>query len=651
MNEFLLSSIRTKIIFITLLVFVLVSMASVNAADNLTDNVIASNDFTNEPVSLKADSVEPDSISDEADSNALVDDSAVEIPNEDEILEDSNLEDGTLTDLFDDINGCTGNEYKLKRNYVYNVSVDDYVMPINKNNFTIDGQGHSIDGGTLSNLLYINGTNITLKNINFIHGSAYPLYGFRNLIESVYINGTGTVKNCNFSNGIVVAALGFEDLGFVDNCSFTDNAGEINTGGILFRKGGVVNHSSFVNNLAVDGGAMYTKGNLLIENSYVKSNYASLGSHVFFAEDGANVTVINVTPSYSFGKSFKDLSNVIKSGQNIKLIEDYMYVERLDDRGNQNYQNGIEITKDNMVIDGQGHSISGEGLARIFKITANNVTLKNINFFNGYSDGDGGAICLAGRKLSMIIENCSFTNNIAKGNGGAVFGNATIKNSIFTNNTAGLNGGAVSCTIGNVLNCVFSNGVAKNGGGIYATEITCINSSFENNNAQEYAGGMYAVRDTIEGCQFNNNTALYGGAFYSDELATVKNSAFSFNNARVDGGAGLFNHFSPNDDIVDNCTFNDNVANGNGGAISSDSPCLKVANSKFSRNGANDGGALYLKNGGDLDHCDFDGNTAKNEGDAICSLKDLNINSNTFKNGNINDSNLIVLKNGAKIIE
>ena len=498
--------------------------------------------------------------------------------------------------------------------------------------------------------MFLNGNNITLKNIKFIAGSAFPCYGFRNLIESVYINGTGFVVNCTFVNNAVVAALGFGGIGYVDNCSFMDNAGEIKGGAIVFKNGGAVKHSSFINNFAPSGAAMYTVGDLVVEDSYFKSNYAPDGSNLFFAENGT-VTVKNISPSYAMAKGFKELNNIIKSGQNIRLSQDYMYMAKGDkELGKAIHINGIEISKDNMVIDGRGHTISGEGLARIFKITANNVTLKNINFLNGFSDGNGGAICLEGRKLSLTIENCNFTNNLAKGNGGAVFGNATIRNSTFTNNTAGADGGAFCCKIGTVMNCVFSNGMAKNGAGIYAAEITCLNSTFEDNDAKECGGAICALRNDIGVSKFINNSANYGGAFYSDEIATIRNSVFSLNDARIDGGAGYMNHFGPNDDILDNCTFNNNSAVGNGGALYGNASILKIDNSKFSFNSANNGGSLYLKEGGELCHSQFDGNLANNEGDAIFTLKNLKTKSIVFENDD-NDSNLIVLRDDAKLIE
>ena len=81
------------------------------------------------------------------------------------------------------------------------------------------------------------------------------------------------------------------------------------------------------------------------------------------------------------------------------------------------FRNGIEIKKDNVVIDGNGHTIDAKGKARVFDIYGNNVTLKNINFKNGFHEEYGGAVRNAGR---CKLINCTFEDNHAKIDGNAV---------------------------------------------------------------------------------------------------------------------------------------------------------------------------------------------------------------------------------------
>ena len=133
--------------------------------------------------------------------------------------------------------------------------------------------------------------------------------------------------------------------------------------------------------------------------------------------------------------NFTDLNNEISKIQengNFTLKKDYRY-----DSGDSGYRGGIIISKDNIVIDGDGHTIDGAGQARIFNITSNNVTLKNINFLNGYSEGNGSAIYTYG---NLNILDSIFFNNTAVQRGGAIYVERSISdftiNSTFINNSA-----------------------------------------------------------------------------------------------------------------------------------------------------------------------------------------------------------------------
>ena len=80
---------------------------------------------------------------------------------------------------------------------------------------------------------------------------------------------------------------------------------------------------------------------------------------------------------------------------------------------------GIMISK-SITIDGAGHTLDGKKASRMFNVTADNVTLKNINFVNGNAYGryfsnsaGGGAIYWNG--ANGAVENCNFTNNYGSG--------------------------------------------------------------------------------------------------------------------------------------------------------------------------------------------------------------------------------------------
>ena len=110
----------------------------------------------------------------------------------------------------------------------------------------------------------------------------------------------------------------------------------------------------------------------------------------------------------------------------------------------------------------EGTILTGEGLHRIFKVNATDVSFNNLTFINGLAnisldELNGGAISsIAGGYLSIV--NCTFLNNRANTHGGAVdvFVNykssldkvgdihLTVKGSTFIENTAiGMYGGAI----------------------------------------------------------------------------------------------------------------------------------------------------------------------------------------------------------------
>ena len=117
------------------------------------------------------------------------------------------------------------------------------------------------------------------------------------------------------------------------------------------------------------------------------------------------------------------------------------------------------IINQSITIDGQGHKVDAQGKSRIFKITADNIILKNINFINGNTTDFGGAVYF---ENSGTLSDCNFINNTATDFGGAIYmDSGSIKNCNFTNNTASQRTGAVCFdSFGTVENCNFVNNTA-----------------------------------------------------------------------------------------------------------------------------------------------------------------------------------------------
>ena len=142
--------------------------------------------------------------------------------------------------------------------------------------------------------------------------------------------------------------------------------------------------------------------------------------------------------------NFKELEELINSGvKEISLTEDVM--------SEGNYEDGIIICTDGLIIDGNNHKIDANSLGRIFIVEAKNVTLKNIVFVNGKTNGGGGAI--VNYDVNLRIINCCFKNNLTNGGillrilgGGAIgsYSDMSLYNCKFENNSAfGDNGGAI----------------------------------------------------------------------------------------------------------------------------------------------------------------------------------------------------------------
>ena len=332
--------------------------------------------------------------------------------------------------------------------------------------------------------------------------------------------------------------------------------------------------------------------------------------------------------------TFTDLNTTINGNNNSTIYLSNNDYYKYDTASDNELINGIIINRD-LTIYGNGATIDGDKIARIFKVENNvNVKFLNINFRNGKADY-GGAIC------GGNAYNCSFTNNTADYGGAIYLGNAT--DCTFANNAAEKDGGAMSNS--NAYNCTFIQNHADNvGGAIYecnATDSTFANNtaesggaiyggnaykcSFEENKADTFGGAMY--RCNAYDCTFAENKAVSGGAIIQ---GNAYNCTFTDNTAEKDGGAifkgdainctfiGNTAHHGGAMNCEDNnrnytaegCTFIGNSADGGGATYFVD-----VVNCIFTNNTSTcDGGAVYKHT---AVNCTFTGNTAKRDGGAI----------------------------------
>ena len=253
--------------------------------------------------------------------------------------------------------------------------------------------------------------------------------------------------------------------------------------------------------------------------------------------------------------TFTDLNNAINgnSDSTVTLSRNYTY------NGVDNYdaafKKGIVLNRP-VTIDGQGHTLNGNNLSRIFYIRdTNKVIIKNINFINGNAGDDrqGGAIYLGDIGRDYKVINCSFSNNTAIYAGAMCLGTAI--NCTFIENKA--LGDSASCggamTYGTAINCTFiqnsANGAIAMGGATYSTD--AYNCSFVLNhvdgnemppegNPNDPVGdagvGGAMIYGIANNCTFINNHAPFNEAnentfstacencrFYKDIIITASN--------------------------------------------------------------------------------------------------------------------------------
>ena len=331
-----------------------------------------------------------------------------------------------------------------------------------------------------------------------------------------------------------------------------------------------------------------------------------------------NVTDVGVAEENELNATvgtFTDLTNDIKNnGNNFIMSRDYIYNEEVD----IDLVDGINITK-RITIDGNGHSISGNSLARIFTISSSNVVLKNIVFINSNSNSiSGGSICWEGNAGELF--NCNFKNCAVSSNeqnlvacGGAVYwegNNGKIHNCNFTNcftKSDYSEGGAICWDgpMGQVYNCNFLNCYAD--------------SKY---NSQGGAIHWYGMNGKVYSNDFKNcyvrcqNELSYGGAIYwIGEKGNLQSSNFvDCTSVRIAGAV----HWEAHNGILVNCKFSRCSSYYKGGAICWSGYNSTISNSTFnnckltqstqqsSQNSVGYGGAISLdgKNGL-IDKCSF----------------------------------------------
>lgn len=310
------------------------------------------------------------------------------------ILTEDNNPAGDFKELSELVeNTSQGNTLKLYKDYK-NTGRSNAIQ-IDKS-MTIDGQGHTIDANNYSEIFFINTTDVTLKNINFIN--SYSKY---------YGGAIEFAPNSNFA---------------VENSSFAYCSAELG-GAVYVGANSTLNvtDSNFTNCFADSGGAIYyeTGSSSSITNSNFNNNVAWIIGGSLIAKEGTDLML--------FETSFINSSAKYESGGAFALIQSDLKAQYIK------------------VIDCA--SVFGGALT----LLSTNTTITNSAFNRNYAVYDGGAIFAMYGEVNLYGNDFKETT---ANRGGALYlsqTNNTIVNNLFESNFASLGSAVYSMACNDVM--------------------------------------------------------------------------------------------------------------------------------------------------------------------------------------------------------
>ena len=289
----------------------------------------------------------------------------------------------------------------------------------------------------------------------------------------------------------------------------------------------------------------------------------------------------------------------------------------------------------------EGNAAEEDG-GGFFAGTVEAVDVEGCTFEGNGALDKGGGLYLQGEAASDVdcalhVRDSLFRDNTAADEGAGLYAfrlmSASVESSSFQGNTAEEAGGFFAGRVDavDVEGCVFEgNGATIKGGGLYSqgedNAVRVRRTAFRRNTAGGNAGGAYvsaALATTFSDVEFTDNeaggnggAALVGehesGAAYFEEVRVTDNTA--------GGSSGGLHIYRVHAQVVDSI-FTNNVAQGEGGALSQDAQAERrksvfIENSTFTSNEAADGGAVaHKQDNATVIRCRFEGNAAIERGD------------------------------------
>ena len=394
---------------------------------------------------------------------------------------------GNFTALQNEID-TSENCIDIQQDYTYNKITDtgfENGIFIDKSNFTINGNGHTINGANQARIFKIGGNNITILNLKLINGNSDNGSAILSKSQdSIIISNVTFINNHAINNG---AIYGDNCSQIISNCYFENNSGE-KGGNIYFQDTQAqITNSTFINSTSKYGAAIYH-----FETRFeVRESEISIQNCIFknlHAEESAGAIGLKKIKNIKINNSTFINATSIKNGGAI-------YIDFKDN----NFKGSTEIKKS--------------------------------RFYNSSGDYGGALVQLLGE---LHLENCEFYDNTALYGGGAIylsFTDATINNTHIYRNKLyydSFDGGGLYSDYSdtNIENCEFINNTKQ---GIYAYDgkLSVENTLFSNN--CEAIHGVfidYNLKDNIVG----NDTLILNDTNYASNVYEIVKNISLINN-------------------------------------------------------------------------------------------------------------------------
>ncbi|CAG9321940.1 unnamed protein product [Blepharisma stoltei] len=477
-----------------------------------------------------------------------------------------------------------------------NVTIDDTLM---SDNYAIHGTGVYFQGLSLVLSDMIFDSNIACSGLGAVYFSPYT--GANTYFLKVYNSTFKKNKSLDAKGGAiylnsllqtqVLFNLTIKNSSFISNSAQSGSALYIENS-VSLTKDSVIDSCKFSqNNAEVKGtiGNFFESGILTISHSSFISNYAGLGSALFFSP--------GLETSASESKMMIVSSNFTNnSGKYVICTDDmaiYSYIETVgclfeDNEGPVLYliHDHWKDTKSTISRSFNSSEHSGGALHLTSNSTA---SCESTFFFNNTSSNFAGAIRAEGRS-SFYCSSCIFSKNTAQYGGVLYFDQESFFNvdkSSFSENCCSEKGSAIyvvgssqSSSLSNSK--LFKNHAAAEGLiALLTSKIDIDDSEFFDNTADGITPGIYSTlsKVNVTNCKFSDQTGNYGSFVYlaSDSEIRIESSSFMNGISLVSGGS--ISSLSSSINVIDSVFQNSTSASGN--AIMGFSTVLSVSGSKF----------------------------------------------------------------------